>query len=71
MLGNLYWIAEFWNDAAGRWQMADAQLDATWREKLGFTGDPLALTPAQFAKLIEDDSRHWETLIKSVGAKIE
>jgi tripartite-type tricarboxylate transporter receptor subunit TctC len=29
------------------------------------------LTPAQFGKLIEDDSRHWETLIKAVGAKIE
>ena len=29
------------------------------------------LTPAQFGKLIEDDSRHWEALIKSVGARLE
>ena len=29
------------------------------------------LTPAQFAKLIEDDSRHWGALIKAVGAKLD
>jgi tripartite-type tricarboxylate transporter receptor subunit TctC len=29
------------------------------------------LTQAQFGKLIEDDSRHWEALIKSVGARLE
>jgi len=29
------------------------------------------LTPAQFGKLIEDDTRHWEALIKSVGARLE
>ena len=29
------------------------------------------LSPAQFGKLIEDDSKHWEALIKSVGAKID
>ena len=29
------------------------------------------LSPAQFGKLIEDDSRHWEALIKSVGARLE
>jgi tripartite-type tricarboxylate transporter receptor subunit TctC len=29
------------------------------------------LTPAQFAKLIQDDSQHWETLIKAVGAKLD
>ena len=29
------------------------------------------ISPAQFGKLIEDDSRHWEALIKSVGAKID
>jgi tripartite-type tricarboxylate transporter receptor subunit TctC len=31
----------------------------------------VTLSPAQFSKLIEDDSRHWEALIKSVGAKLE
>jgi tripartite-type tricarboxylate transporter receptor subunit TctC len=29
------------------------------------------LSPAQFTKLIEADSKHWEALIKAVGAKIE
>src|SRR4029079_2089890 len=38
-----------WDADAGRWQMVDAQLDATWREKIGFTGDPLGITPARSA----------------------
>jgi tripartite-type tricarboxylate transporter receptor subunit TctC len=29
------------------------------------------LTPAQFAQLIQDDSKHWEALIKAVGAKLD
>ena len=29
------------------------------------------LTPAQFAKLIESDSRHWGALVKAVGAKLD
>jgi tripartite-type tricarboxylate transporter receptor subunit TctC len=29
------------------------------------------LTPAQFAELIQKDGKHWEALIKAVGAKIE
>jgi len=29
------------------------------------------LTPAQFAKLIEDDSKHWAALVKAVGAKLD
>jgi tripartite-type tricarboxylate transporter receptor subunit TctC len=28
-------------------------------------------TPEQFAKLIHDDSKHWEALIKAVGAKLD
>jgi hypothetical protein len=43
-----HWIAEYWNSAVGRWQMVDAQLDAIWREKIGFDGDPFAITPAEF-----------------------
>jgi tripartite-type tricarboxylate transporter receptor subunit TctC len=31
----------------------------------------VTLSPAQFSKLIEDDSKHWAGLIKSVGAKLE
>jgi tripartite-type tricarboxylate transporter receptor subunit TctC len=29
------------------------------------------LTPEQFAQLIQDDSKHWGTLIKAVGAKLD
>ena len=31
----------------------------------------VTLSPAQFGKLIEDDSKHWESIIKQVGAKID
>jgi tripartite-type tricarboxylate transporter receptor subunit TctC len=31
----------------------------------------VTLSPAEFGKLIDDDSRHWETIIKQVGAKID
>ena len=31
----------------------------------------VTLSPVEFGKLIDDDSRHWEKLIKSVGAKLE
>ena len=43
-----HWVAEYWNAADGRWQMVDAQLDATWRKAIGFTGDPLAISADQF-----------------------
>ncbi len=42
------WVAEYWNDTGQRWQMADAQLDAVWQEKIGFEGDPLAITESEF-----------------------
>jgi len=31
----------------------------------------VTLSPPEFAKLVADDSRHWETIIKQVGAKID
>src|SRR5262245_16919622 len=31
----------------------------------------VTLSPAQFGKLIEDDSKHWESIIKQVGAKLD
>jgi hypothetical protein len=43
-----HWVAEYWNATERRWQMVDAQLDATWRKMLDFNGDPLAITPAEF-----------------------
>lgn len=43
-----HWVAEYWDDQAGRWRMADAQLDATWREMIGFEGDPLSISGEQF-----------------------
>ncbi len=41
-------MAEYWNAAAARWQMVDAQLDATWRKMIGFNGDPFAISATEF-----------------------
>ena len=41
-------MAEYWNAADERWQMVDAQLDATWRKMIGFTGDALSITATEF-----------------------
>jgi hypothetical protein len=41
-------VAEYWLAAAGRWQLVDAQLDATWRTMLAFEGDPLEITATEF-----------------------
>ncbi len=43
-----HWVAEYWHAADARWQMVDAQLDATWRKMIGFDGDPVAITANQF-----------------------
>lgn len=43
-----HWVAEYWNAEAGRWTMVDAQLDETWIGRIGFQGDPLAITPQEF-----------------------
>jgi hypothetical protein len=43
-----HWVAEYWNATDGRWQMVDAQLDATWQKMIGFAGDALSITPAEF-----------------------
>lgn len=43
-----HWVAEYWNATHNRWQMVDAQLDATWRKMISFTGDPLAITATEF-----------------------
>ena len=43
-----HWVAEYWDAAEGRWRMVDAQLDATWQKMIGFTGDALDITPAEF-----------------------
>lgn len=43
-----HWVAEYWDADAARWQLVDAQLDATWRRFLGPEVDPLAITAAQF-----------------------
>ena len=41
-------MAEYWNAADARWQMVDAQLDATWRKMIGFAGDAFAITATEF-----------------------
>ena len=43
-----HWVAEYWNASERTWQTADAQLDATWRQMIGFTGDPFAIAGTQF-----------------------
>jgi Transglutaminase-like superfamily len=43
-----HWVAEYWNATQSRWQMVDAQLDATWRKMLDYKADPLAVTPSEF-----------------------
>jgi hypothetical protein len=43
-----HWVTEYWNTTHNRWQMVDAQLDATWRQMISFTGDPLAITATEF-----------------------
>jgi hypothetical protein len=43
-----HWVAEYWNASDERWQMVDAQLDATWRQTIGFAGDPFAITSTEF-----------------------
>jgi hypothetical protein len=43
-----HWVAEYWNATEKRWQMVDAQLDATWRKMLDFKGDPMAVTASEF-----------------------
>ena len=43
-----HWVAEHWDSSDRCWRMVDAQLDATWREKIGFTEDPLSITGEQF-----------------------
>jgi hypothetical protein len=43
-----HWVAEYWNAADARWQMVDAQLDDTWRQMIGFAGDPFAITATEF-----------------------
>ncbi len=43
-----HWVAEYWNAREGRWRMVDAQIDATWREMLGYTGDDFDVSATEF-----------------------
>ncbi len=43
-----HWVAEYWDAAAARWQMVDAQLDATWRRMIDFEGDRFAISATEF-----------------------
>jgi hypothetical protein len=43
-----HWVAECWSADDGQWHLVDAQLDRTWREAIGFTGDALAITATEF-----------------------
>jgi hypothetical protein len=43
-----HWVAEYWNSTLAAWTMVDAQLDATWRDKIDFAGDSLAISSEEF-----------------------
>lgn len=43
-----HWVAEYWNTAKRRWQMVDAQLDATWCRTIDFKGDLFEITATEF-----------------------
>ena len=43
-----HWICEFWNEAAGRWQQTDPQIDDVMRKAMKLPFDPTDLPPGQF-----------------------
>ena len=43
-----HWVAEYWNAREGRWQMVDAQIDATWRKMLDYSGDDFDVSATEF-----------------------
>jgi hypothetical protein len=43
-----HWVAEHWDEDAGRWKKVDAQLDATWQNRINFGGDPFDITEEEF-----------------------
>jgi hypothetical protein len=43
-----HWVTEYWNDAAKRWILVDAQLDQRQRELFGIAFDPLDVPRNQF-----------------------
>ena len=43
-----HWVCEYWNEQAGRWVLADAQLDDTQRRLFGIDFDPLDVPRDQF-----------------------
>lgn len=43
-----HWVCEYWHEAAGRWVLADAQLDKLQCEKLSIAFDPLDVPRDQF-----------------------
>jgi Transglutaminase-like superfamily len=43
-----HWVCEYWDQEAGRWALADAQLDDTQRRLFGIDFDPLDVPRDQF-----------------------
>jgi hypothetical protein len=43
-----HWVTELWNEDEGRWQLADAQIDAVQREGMGIRVDTLDLDREEF-----------------------
>jgi hypothetical protein len=43
-----HWVCEYWNDAQGRWALADAQFDEVWRRRLNIGHDILDVPRNRF-----------------------
>jgi hypothetical protein len=50
-----HWVASTGTRTSARWQLVDPQLDTTRREKIGFTGDALAISADEFVTALGPD----------------
>ncbi len=59
-----HWICEFWNEADGRWQQTDPQIDGLMRKAMKMTVDPSDLPAGQFLT-------GWECWDEVVNGRID
>ena len=59
-----HWICEFWDEAKGRWQQADAQIDGVMRTAMKLAYDPTDLPAGQFLT-------GWECYDELASGRIE
>jgi hypothetical protein len=51
--GEDHWVCEWWDEAAGRWKLADPQFDAVWRNALNIGHDILDVPRDRFLTAAE------------------